>query len=604
MPFSRSLLRDRPLRGKLILAFLAVALIPLLILGGWSAFESVRSGVAAAESTLEDRLRIASLLWKAFEDKLGSDARSLAGDNAVIINLELGLPQPLAEIVATLAAREGLDGAFILDERGGVAAAAGEAGRIAAASLPSQDWEKNGRLASLSRIGPLVGPGGEPEAARLWIVAREPILSYQGGFLGWAATLREVAPGAPGLTGAFLDELARQIGLPFLLHARTGGALAGDIATLKAGSLLKLPEGAGTARGEDGRSYRVASLELGELSGTVPAEASPALLLSVAYPRLRILQSFAVSLATLAILLLLALAASFFLGRRLAATLTRPILALTAGAQTIAAGRYELRVPVESLDEIGILAGEFNLMAERLAASLGELSLEVRAHAEAETRIRGLNAELQEANAGLEGKVRERTALLENSLAELRAAQDRLIAAERYALSNRLSARLAHELNTPLGATLSAAHSLADSLETLIPALPDFLAGLDRDGRRLFSEAVERGLERSRRTGPFPGGALLQLRLEAELEGAGWALASALAASLAELGLAPPPPEFLDQLGHPRAVDILRQAEEICAAWRMAGVVRMAGGRATEVVKALREALEGESDPNEARELA
>jgi histidine kinase len=46
--------------------------------------------------------------------------------------------------------------------------------------------------------------------------------------------------------------------------------------------------------------------------------------------------------------------------------LTRPIFNLTEGAKSIGEGQWDTRIPVESKDELGFLAHEFNLMAMKL----------------------------------------------------------------------------------------------------------------------------------------------------------------------------------------------------------------------------------------------
>src|SRR5439155_12848623 len=53
----------------------------------------------------------------------------------------------------------------------------------------------------------------------------------------------------------------------------------------------------------------------------------------------------------------------------LSGRLTRPLLELTAAADAISAGDYSMRVPVEREDEVGHLAGTFNVMAERIQVS-------------------------------------------------------------------------------------------------------------------------------------------------------------------------------------------------------------------------------------------
>jgi signal transduction histidine kinase len=82
----------------------------------------------------------------------------------------------------------------------------------------------------------------------------------------------------------------------------------------------------------------------------------------------------------------------------LARTITRPILALQAGASRFGQGELSVRLPETSGDELGLLSREFNAMA----AALAEKEAQLRAYA-----------------AQLEQKVDERTAELARSNAEL-----------------------------------------------------------------------------------------------------------------------------------------------------------------------------------------
>ena len=66
------------------------------------------------------------------------------------------------------------------------------------------------------------------------------------------------------------------------------------------------------------------------------------------------------SVITVAVVLLVAAAISLFAGRRL----VRPILALTAAAQSMEAGDRQARVPVTGRDEVAQLAHAFNAMAD------------------------------------------------------------------------------------------------------------------------------------------------------------------------------------------------------------------------------------------------
>jgi len=196
-------------------------------------------------------------------------------------------------------------------------------------------------------------------------------------------------------------------------------------------------------------------------------------------------------------LVLIALGLAIFATAR---RLTLPISALSASAQRIALGDFSSRVEAKGYDEVADLANSFNTMGSRLEATLLQ-------HEDANRELTAMNIELSEAkeglialNAELETKVAERTKELSESNrnlsamnAELSAAMERLklaqeqaITAEKFAVIGRLSANVAHEINTPLGAISSSADRLLDIMAGLIKTLPDFLIALRPEERDFF----------------------------------------------------------------------------------------------------------------------
>jgi HAMP domain-containing protein len=90
------------------------------------------------------------------------------------------------------------------------------------------------------------------------------------------------------------------------------------------------------------------------------------------------------TLAVLTVVLLVVAGAGFWLAR----ALSRPVLALTRGTRALGAGDSSARVPVAGEDEVGQLARAFNRMAEFIQRNETALQTEIaeRRHAEQEIR--------------------------------------------------------------------------------------------------------------------------------------------------------------------------------------------------------------------------
>ncbi len=240
------------------------------------------------------------------------------------------------------------------------------------------------------------------------------------------------------------------------------------------------------------------------------------------------------------------------------------------GLRAIAGGDYEVQIPLGPYTDINELSDSVNGMVDQ---------------------IRAKNRDLLLANQTLEDKVAARTSELERSLRDLRLAQDRLVESERLTALGQLSAGMAHELNTPLGAILSSGGLLADFFDLHMKDSLESYLGMSEDERGLFRSVLPTGSEADDLPDLSLSARKRRNAVQVRLQELGLPCKPELADLIVEMGIDGRVEELGPGLRIETAAGTLKTAEPFVSARRAVGVIELAGRKASSVISALRSYL-------------
>lgn len=252
----------------------------------------------------------------------------------------------------------------------------------------------------------------------------------------------------------------------------------------------------------------------------------------------------------------------------------RTLGGVSAGIAAIAAGRYSEMIPPSNYRDIDAFIGLLNDMAGQIEAK---------------------NRQLVEINEGLEIRVSQRTEELEKSLRDLRRLQSRLVESEKMSVLGQLSAGVAHELNTPLGAISSSVESVIAICESQAGRVAELGTRYGQKGVELFEKFLEMRPAKDAVLELDMSGRKELRRLTSILESAGVRDSDGAAAeAILDSGLAPRVEELLPYADFDRSGEAMCIAASVAALLRMAYLIKVSVRRGGAVVDALRSYLRPE----------
>jgi len=404
----------KSIRRQLIIAFVGLAIIPLLLLGGifsWMSYEAIQSEVLRLQSEMagDPAVRLDSLLIEA------SDKLDLAADMYFLNRQNQNISTVFFKLLMVWDPFEKI---LLIDARGKTKLSLS---RLEISSDERADYSGEPAFVSVQETK-------ETYYSPVWFdeVAGEPLMTVARPLMDLRTGRSDGVLIAQIRLKVMWDMIADVKVLPgqslYIVDANDRLVAHANPSLVLRGTTFHVPRQDGVHRGLTGEKTIMAirTVRYGDQALNVVSEQKTSDAFALAEELLWVT----------AVLVVLALTAAGGLGFLVVRQIVLPVQSMARTARNVSIGDLSQRVEVRGGNELGVLAEAFNSMTTQLQALID----------------------------GLEQKVAERTEQLEN-------AQLELLQQERLAALGKVIATIAHEIRNPLGTVNTSIFSLRIAIE-------------------------------------------------------------------------------------------------------------------------------------------
>ncbi len=369
------------LRNKIMILFIIVASIPIVFGSIFTITYVNTSIIESSKRSINDKLKTAILLYDKKKSEIEKITRSAAGDNIIIINLELLLYPPITNHLNNLIRSGNLSFLSILDKNGNLLISGNKNyfekpkapvvnPELLKRALEDKILTYSGLISSRELITIEGIASGNPADVHS-ILCISPIISYNNEHIGFllagyllSSTINNMKK------NTLVEEIRKNVHASIIIANNEKPLVysSGDIKEISPGfpfgsfnDYYKLNPDSFYTINIKNNSFLYKFSKVSEDNDT------NLFYLGVGVEEVKFYSVRNRSLIFLSLISLMAVSISVFMAYLFSKSVTSPILSIVEGTQHIIQGDFNKFISIETPDELGTLANSFNVMTRKLS---------------------------------------------------------------------------------------------------------------------------------------------------------------------------------------------------------------------------------------------